>query len=304
MNKTQLYSSVKAKIKQRRLIAENKAEAVLEECMLDTAFKTNYQNIKNLKFDIAKLEFQKQDTTMQKQLLSILEKERKTILEKLNKTEKDFLPAYTCKKCCDTGVYKKEFCSCFKYELSREINKELGTTINPEHCFKNMCNENKKAFALMEEWCAKFPASKYKNLVFTGGTGVGKTFLTECIANALLDKSTPLHFSTAFNLNNQCLKYHTSFEKEKSDLLEPFIETDVLFIDDLGTEPIFKNVTIEYLYLIINERITKNLSTIITTNLTPNEIINRYGERIFSRLFNKANSLLINLSGKDMRLKK
>ena len=96
MNKSQLYSLVKARIKQRRLVAESKAEAVLEECLQNTAFKTNYQNIKNLKFDIAKLEFEKQDTTMQKQLLSVLEKERASILESLNKTENDFLPAYSC----------------------------------------------------------------------------------------------------------------------------------------------------------------------------------------------------------------
>jgi DNA replication protein DnaC len=60
----------------------------------------------------------------------------------------------------------------------------------------------------------------------------------------------------------------------------------------------------EYLYLILNERMLNNLSTIITTNLEPGEILTNYGERIFSRLVNKKTSICINLDGEDLRLKK
>ena len=109
---------------------------------------------------------------------------------------------------------------------------------------------------------------------------------------------------TAFGLNNTSLKYHTTFDNTKSSILEPLLTCDVLVIDDLGTEPINKNVTLEYLYLVINERQLAGKPTIITTNLTPDGVINRYGERIFSRINNKLISLNIKLDGQDMRLKK
>ena len=72
-------------------------------------------------------------------------------------------------------------------------------------------------------------------------------------------------------------------------------------IDDLGTEPVLKNVTLEYLYLILNERLTSNKATVITTNLDLNGIINRYGERIYSRITNKSNTFVCRFTGADLR---
>ena len=99
------------------------------------------------------------------------------------------------------------------------------------------------------------------------------------------------------------LNYHTTFDSQKNSILEPFLTCSCLIIDDLGTEPILKNVTKEYLYLIINERMVNDKSTIISTNLTPDQIIDRYGERIFSRLFNKTNCLKLEFTSSDLRLK-
>ena len=76
----------------------------------------------------------------------------------------------------------------------------------------------------------------------------------------------------------------------------------MLIVDDLGTEPIFKNVTKEYLYLLLSERSRLNKLTVISTNLGPQELMNRYNERIFSRLFNKRESLNYQINGKDIRL--
>lgn len=310
MNKIQLYKKAKQTVDSFRLNAENQVEAVLENCLANVKFKTNYQNIKNLEFEIAKAEFEKQDVSMQKELLSVLLKERKSILDELNLTEENFVPNYHCKNCNDTGSFKGKTCSCIKKIMANLINEQIGVCVNTSHTFAKSKTENKlteknsKIYEKANLWCEKFPDSKYKNLVLCGKTGVGKTYLTECIVNALSKKYVPTLFVTAFGLNNTFLKYHTCFDNTKTSILEPLLNCNVLVIDDLGTEPVLKNVTIEYLYLLINERLTHNLTTIVTTNLSPIEINNRYGERIFSRLFNKTNSLPFNFDGDDLRIKK
>ena len=99
------------------------------------------------------------------------------------------------------------------------------------------------------------------------------------------------------------LKYRTSFNENKAGLLDGVLNCDVLIIDDLGSEPNIKN-TEEYFYSLFNERLSKNKSTVITTNLNLNQLLLRYGERTFSRLCNKANSLSIKVVNTDLRLKK
>ena len=104
-------------------------------------------------------------------------------------------------------------------------------------------------------------------------------------------------------MNNTFLNYHISFDPNRDQIIKPYLESQVLIIDDLGSEPMIKNVTCEYLYLILNERMLNNLPTIITTNLDLRDILAHYGERVFSRISNKKLSLLINLENDDLRLK-
>ena len=106
---------------------------------------------------------------------------------------------------------------------------------------------------------------------------------------------------TAFAANNRFLKYHTTFNEDKSGWLDPMLDCSFLIIDDLGTESILKNVTLEYFYQIINERNTSGKLTLITTNLGHDDILARYGERIYSRLFDKSLSFAYSIKGKDIR---
>ena len=80
-------------------------------------------------------------------------------------------------------------------------------------------------------------------------------------------------------------------------------EDKVLIIDDLGVEPILNNITLNYFYTILNERMIANKSTIINSNLMPNEVLDRYGERIFSRIMNKKCGLVLEYKGEDRRIK-
>jgi DNA replication protein DnaC len=104
-------------------------------------------------------------------------------------------------------------------------------------------------------------------------------------------------FSTAFALNDECRKYHFSLPSKVNE----FMDCDVLIIDDLGTEPLLKNITLEYLFNIINLRQKRYKPTLISTNLSLDDILNRYDDRIFSRLSNKITSLTIPFNGIDMR---
>ena len=80
------------------------------------------------------------------------------------------------------------------------------------------------------------------------------------------------------------------------------MSAELLVIDDLGTEPRYNNVTCEYLLMVIEERTSKGLSTMITTNLSPDRILRTYNERIYSRLFDKRRSVTLLFEGEDLRL--
>ena len=142
-----------------------------------------------------------------------------------------------------------------------------------------------------------------KNIVMCGASGTGKTYLTKCIAKELIAKNITTLFVSSFDLNNLFLEQHTSNFGEKNNM-QNLIDVDALIIDDLGTEPMRKNVTKEYLLILLNERLGKNKSTIITTNLSPDDLLARYEERIFSRIFNKRTTLVLKFDGKNVRLKK
>lgn len=298
----------KAIIRQNKQRAEDIAANNLAKAKENAAFATNNTNIDHLELQIAKLEFEGKDTKTETELLKVLKKERAELLKKLKLSEKDFEPKYTCSKCNDTGIINGKYCSCLDIEINNLLTQDLGLNIDKTHNFKNCDNKFleesglTEAYNKMMKWTGLIPNAELKTLLLAGPAGVGKTYLTECIANALIDKQIVVNFVTAFNLNNLMLKYHTTFDESKNNILEGYINCPVLIIDDLGTEPILKNVTKEYLYLILNERIINNRSTIITTNLKTTAIIDRYGTRIHSRLFNKKNCLCVTFKNKDLRL--
>ena len=150
----------------------------------------------------------------------------------------------------------------------------------------------------MKQWCQ---SDFKKNLIYIyGPTGVGKTHLMKAMANELIERGKVVRLVTAFKINQDFKSFSKSFDDE---ILNKYLQTEILFIDDLGTEPLYKNVTLEYFYLVINERKMKKLSTIITSNLDLYDIRERYDERIFSRIMDSQTSIALNLIGKDKRLK-
>lgn len=295
--------------------SKNQAEFVARQyfdiAMQNEEYKKLYLEYKALTYDIAKLEYEKKSCSEQKKKLKELKINLELALGKLGMTADDLKPQYNCKRCMDTGYIDGKECSCLKKRVSELILRDIGVTVNPQHTFENVDyslfdkpENGKKMFEKISHWCETFGSSKYKNLLLTGTTGVGKTYLVESICNKLLSKNISVMFLTAFALNNLFLKFHTTFDSSKSSILEQVLGCDVLIIDDLGSEPKYKNVTEEYMYLVTNERLSKNQSTIITTNLGLEGVLSRYGERTFSRLCNKQNSIILKIENSDIRLKR
>ena len=146
---------------------------------------------------------------------------------------------------------------------------------------------------------------KRDNLLLLGNTGVGKTFLANCIARELLDKGHTVIYLTSFRLFDILEKYKFGKDEdstyEAANQFEYILDCDLLIIDDLGTE-LNNAFTNSQLYLIINERLLRHKSTVISTNLSLNNINTSYGERIFSRIVSSYQ--VHRIVGEDIRLHK
>lgn len=314
LTKREIEQKVNEEYANLRKSAEDKADELLSSLKNNKQFYSNYCKINDTNYKIAKMGVLHKDTTKETALLAKLTTERQEILKKLGIPLESLLPHYACQDCKDTGIYKGHYCNCYKRRLSIEMLKESGINTEELKSMKdfnlNICTDNdkshveylKKFKTLLTEFASTFPKQKYKNLFIYGPTGVGKTYGLECVTSELIKKGYFVNFVTAFQLNNIFINYHGSFDKDKQNLLDSLIDPDLLIIDDLGSEPVFNNITSEYLYLILSERQFKHKSTLISSNCSPKDIFDRYGERVFSRMFNKTLTKIFLVDGLDLRL--
>lgn len=256
-----------------------------------------------------------------------LKKEKENILKKENISASFFEPNYDCKICKDTGYVLDEnnktiMCNCLKQNLLNNLyNKSNLSNIDKEN-FKNF---NEKIFSdkvlpggmyspreniiniknACFNFIDKFENEDTKSLVFTGNTGLGKSYMSNCIANELLKKGKTVLYQTAPVLletiiDNKFNKYKTS---NTNNFYNDILNVDLLIIDDLGTEYL-NSMKLSELFTIINTRIlnlNKVTRTIISTNLNVNDIFKIYEERIGSRLVKYYN--WYQFFGEDLRLK-
>jgi len=233
-------------------------------------------------------------------------------LKKYGFDEKDFQYKPLCPICGDTGKADGKICKCafddYVKNLKIECDLDKRAPFSFADCnLKSVKDEQEKQnlsklYSSMQKYVEKFPAVKNVNLLFTGGVGTGKTCLASAIARGIVEKGYSAKIMSAYEFNSLMLTVHTSPIAERNALMDDVLTADLLVIDDLGTEPMLKRVTIEYLLLVIEERQAKGLATIITTNLDVERLLARYGERIYSRLSHKQHSMIIQFVGKDMRL--
>lgn len=316
MNLIELDKKIQSELALKKSLAENIANENLRKARSNKAFAELEILERETTFELGKEKFKNSSQVNIDELtktLSKIQEYKLEILKSMNLSLEDLNPRYDCKKCKNTGIFMGNTCDCFKKRRNEEIIKEYQLTENDQFSFENinekLFNENDlkeflKLKNLLEKWCDKFPIVKKRTIVLSGQTGVGKTFLAKCMAKNLIEKNISVCYVSAFEMNNMMLKFHTTFDNQKYQNLIPLIESDVLVIDDLGSEPIIKNVTINYLFNVLSEREEKQKSTIITTNLSIDSIKNRYEDRICSRLLDKKIGTIFNIQGSDLRTKK
>lgn len=304
-----------AEIEREYLLTRDKNKLLLERTLTaaraDEAFKLNERELKGLSFEIAKAEqfdgdFKKAEELKAKRQATLTE--RGKILKRLGLSENDLKLKFNCPVCRDTGYINGKACKCFNEKWKKRTFATLNIQPMPGLTFKDDTAKKPPALAKLYEtfkkYVEKFPTTNTHNFLFTGKTGCGKTYLSKIIAGELAKKGFDTIFVTAAELNQMFLKMHLAPYSERVDYLSALMACDFLVIDDLGTENIYKNVTAEYLLALISERLAKNKHTIITTNLTGDEIMERYNERFFSRVTEKRYSAVVKFDETNFRIKK
>ena len=282
------------------------------------------QSVGEMSLEAARLSFSGDDnalTRLRDQLHEVSEK--KSQLLKMNGFPSDYLAkTYKCPDCKDTGYIGTEKCHCFKeaivellYDQSNLHSKlidhnfahfnlnyypdnytEPTTGLTPKDNIKNV-------LSVAKSFCQNFSTHK-DNLLFYGNTGVGKTFITHCIAKELIENGYTVIYLTSLELFDILEKYKFEKDSEQSTTGATFsyiFSCDLLIIDDLGTE-LNNSFISSQLYGCIDSRLSANKSTIISTNLSFNDLSTHYSERIFSRL--TSNYTLLKIIGDDIRIKK
>lgn len=269
----------------------------------------------------------KSKVTDLKKTLNELKAKKTELLNKHNVSRSDFEPSYECKKCNDTGFVKKgndtEFCSCIKqrlyniqynasniYDLKNQNFKNFkltyySTKVDQEKYDQPLSPRDnmKKIIEICNHFVENFDDPNENNLLFCGSPGLGKTFLSSCIANELIQKGKTVLYQTASQMLESVI--NTKFGKYDSDFINTINTVDLLIIDDLGTETPNK-MKIDELFTIINQRLLNQdnhiTKTIISSNLLMQNLYEIYEERICSRLIGNYNICLF--YGEDIRIKK
>lgn len=278
----------------------------------DEIFKLGSGNMKNI---LANPEKSDEINKNFKKNLKELKKEKAEIV-KANKISKDYdKPVYKCKECSDTGYTPDGArCVCFKQKLINEAyaKSNLGELLEKQN-FDNFSfdfyddeihnadisplENMKNIYKLARHFCDNFDTDT-KNLMFYGSTGLGKTFLSSCIAKEMMDKGKIVVYSRAPGLFGMYEDYKFGRNPDKS-AIDDIYECDLLIIDDLGTEA-KSSVNTSFILEIINERAFQNKKTIINTNFDLNELTANYSQRFTSRIIE--HYIMCKFIGKDIRI--
>ena len=228
----------------------------------------------------------------------------------------DYLePVYTCPDCKDTGYIEgdnglRKKCHCFhQQELDILYEQSHIRDMIASENFSNLSyeyyqGEDLAHFRKCVDVCHNFVQNfkqDYHNLFFYGTVGTGKTFLTNCIAKECIEQGCSVLYFSAASLFDLLARNTFDYRarEELSALCADLYSCDLLVIDDLGTETATA-VTLSHFFTCLNERLLRQKSVIISTNLSLEDCRNRYQDRIFSRI--ASNFEFCKLTGPDIRM--
>ena len=305
--------------------SQYKKDEAIEKIPMIKKLKTEQDmlSIEKLKLSICEDKLKKEITSENIKI------KMESIQAKINKLLNDngyelsyFKPVFECNKCNDTGYINSNMCSCLKQEILNRTFKQYNMNKLKDENFltfsdKYYSNEIKeeyrgkisprdninKIYQIAKEFCNNINNEKELNLLFVGNTGLGKTFLSNSIAYELINNGYTAIYQTSSALMDIIIKYRFTLNKTKADdeNYNRILESDLLIIDDLGTETV-NNMKFTELFNIINTRILNNKKMVISTNLSLEKLYELYDERIVSRLI--GDFRICKFYGEDIRLKK
>lgn len=243
-----------------------------------------------------------------------LQAERKALLEA------HFAPDYLneqpiCPTCGGSGYIGSSMCTCLAELCRQEQKKELSVLAASDQYFENFRLDYysataqgkhsprsimERTFSLCRQYAAGFTGAS-GNLLFNGGTGLGKTFLSACVAREVAEKGYSVAYETASHLFSKLEKNRFNPDQASSEAVEKLQSADLLIIDDLGTE-LPGNFVTAALYTLVNDRLLAGKPMVISTNLNIEEIGRRYSPQIASRL--QGSFTLLPFVGQDIRILK
>ena len=225
-------------------------------------------------------------------------------------------PVYTCAVCRDEGYLydpSRRMCDCMKTEYHRRLLVESGVAGDSctfekfdENLFSDEPDEKgrsqRKTALVIRDVCRayaeSFPQTATRDLLLMGKSGLGKTFMLQAIAHRVAQRGHLPTYTSAYRLFETARK---AYMENDSEIMAPFMNAELLLIDDLGTEPLMNNVTVTQLFNLLNERQMAGRHTVISTNLAMSELQDRYTERISSRFLDATGCRRLVFIGADIR---
>ncbi|MBR3019295.1 MAG: ATP-binding protein [Clostridia bacterium] len=232
----------------------------------------------------------------------------------------DYLaPVCKCPLCGDTGyIYENSVqrqCECLKIAYQQALARTDGSGQEtqtfaafdplrfPDVPLPGTDVTQREYMGIVRNKCRQFAdnvgVGPIKTLLLHGGSGLGKTFLLNCVGHEAQERGVSTVSVSAYDLLTDLKNAYFSRNGENADV---YFDSKLLLIDDLGMEPLMENITVEQIYNLLSSREKRRLYTVITTNLSREEMKKRYTERVISRLLDTRAGMAIAFRGQDIRL--
>ncbi|MGN0772008.1 MAG: ATP-binding protein [Christensenellales bacterium] len=301
----QLVNKLNNAYQNKRLRAKREQSLRFEAAMQDPVFANLYTEKRSLENEIARRSAMKLDMG---DLRLQLDTATKKYDEYVSEHNLDLQIHYDCQLCKDTGIVDNKPCACFISAYHQLLRNECALSPLPKSRFEDNTlaelganTSMQQLYEKFEGFCKNFDNSKLCAVWLSGNVGVGKTTLLASIANRLIEQDKYVIYITAFDLSRIFLAQHTEHNATVAEMFDNLFACDLLIIDDLGTEPMYQNVSLEYFLSLVDWRINHQKKTILSSNLNQEQFIARYGERTYSRICNKSYGFALYIDGTDLR---